>query len=316
MSSQDNFLDQAPAASEKTNSAFSYPALARLVDSRRFNDASLAMIIISAVILGFETDKGLYRAHQEWFHLLDQAILGVFTLEIGLRALARMPKPGDYLKDPWNFFDCAVVLVCYLPLNGQYAAVLRLLRVLRTLRLLTHIPRLRLIVETMLRSLSSMGYISLLLGLLFYIYGVIAVFAFGEIAPEYFGSLATAALTLFQIVTLEGWVEILDALKAEFPLAGPLFLISFIVLGTMIVLNLFIGVIVNSLAEAQDSLAAENRAAPTEKLAEDLTRLSQRFDRLLGAEPRDGSVGLPQPSPVSAGAPKPFDPPFKSSGEN
>jgi voltage-gated sodium channel len=142
------------------------------------------------------------------------------------------------------------------------------------------------------------------------------VFAFGEIAPEYFGSLATAALTLFQIVTLEGWVEILDALKAEFPLAGPLFLISFIVLGTMIVLNLFIGVIVNSLAEAQDSLAAENRAAPTEKLAEDLKRLSQRFDRLLGAEPRDGSVGLPQPSPVSAVAPKPFDPPFKSSGEN
>jgi voltage-gated sodium channel len=136
-------------------------------------------------------------------------------------------------------------------LKRQYAAVLRLLRVLRTLRFLTHIPRRRLIVETMLRSLSSMGYISMLLGLLFYIYGVIAVFSFGELAPSYFGSLSVAVLTLFQIVTLEGWVEILNQLKIEFPLSGPAFLISFIVIGTMIVLNLFIGVIVNSLAEAQ-----------------------------------------------------------------
>jgi len=232
-----------------------------------------------------------------------------------LRVVARMPTPADYLKDAWNLFDCAVVLVCYLPLNGQYAAVLRLLRVLRTLRLLTHIPRLRLIVETMLRSLSSMGYISMLLGLLFYIYGVIAVFAFGESTPEYFGSLGTAALTLFQIVTLEGWVEILNVLKVKFPLAGPLYLISFIVLGTMIVLNLFIGVIVNSLAEAQDSICAENGTGPTEKLAEDLKRLSQRFDRLIGAKQSDGSAGLRQESSGVAGGPRHFERPNNSSGE-
>lgn len=248
-------LDQVSGASP----AASFPGLARLVESSGFNNASLGLIVLSAVILGFETDKALYKSNQESFLLLDRAILGFFTLEIGLRLLARLPKPSAYFKDSWNVFDCAIVLVCYLPFSGQYAAVLRLLRVLRTLRLLTHVPRLQLIVETMLRSLSSIGYISMLLGLLFYVYGVIAVFTFGEAAPEYFGSLPTAALTLFQIVTLEGWVDILKELKTNFPLAGPLFLISFIVLGTMIVLNLFIGVIVNSLAEAQSNIGAEDR---------------------------------------------------------
>lgn len=174
------------------------------------------------------------------------------------------------------------MLVCYLPFSGQYAAVLRLLRVLRTLRLLTHIPRLRLIVETMLRSLSSMGYIAMLLALLFYIYGVIAVFTFGETTPKHFGSLPVAVLPLFQIVTHEGWVEILNELKIGSPLAGPLFLISFIVLGTMIVLNLFIGVIVNSLAEAQSETTVDDRTSPIEATRRSVALLHRRLDEIAG----------------------------------
>lgn len=260
----------------------SYLCLARLVDSSGFNNASLGMIFFSAVMLGFETDRDLYQSNREYFVLLDRGILAFFTLEVGLRILARLPRPLEYFKDSWNLFDCAIVLVCYLPVSGQYAAVLRLLRVLRTLRLLTHIPRLRLIVETLLRSLSSMGYIAMLLGLLFYVYGVIAVFSFGERAPAYFGSLPVAALTLFQIVTLEGWVEILNELKTGFPLAGPLFLISFIVIGTMIVLNLFIGVIVNSLAETQSESSGDNETNAIAELRESVALLHCRLDELVG----------------------------------
>lgn len=276
MISRDEKLDRAKLSRP------SYPALARLVESSGFNNASLMMIFFSATILGFETDRDLYKSNQYYFVLLDRGILIFFTIEIGLRIVARLPRPWEYFKDTWNLFDCVVVLVCYLPLNGQYAAVLRLLRVLRTLRLLTHIPRLRLIVETMLRSLTSMGYIAMLLGLLFYIYGVIAVFTFGEIAPSYFGSLPVAILTLFQVVTLEGWVEILNELKTGFPVAGPSFLISFIVLGTMIVLNLFIGVIVNSLAEAQSDSFVEPKKNPTEELRESVALLHRRFDEIAG----------------------------------
>jgi voltage-gated sodium channel len=134
----------------------------------------------------------------------------------------------------------------------------------------------------MLRSVASMGYIAMLLGLLFYIYGVIAVFSFGDLAPSYFGSLSVAVLTLFQIVTLEGWVEILNELKIEFPLAGPAFLISFIVFGTMIVLNLFIGVIVNSLAEAQGDARADDKKLAAEELRASVALLHRRLDEMVG----------------------------------
>lgn len=258
----------------------SFASVARLTQSAAFNHGSLALIVFSAVLLGFETDKELYRSHQSLFVGLDRLILGLFTLEIGLRIVAQLPRPLNYLKDGWNVFDAAIVLVCYLPLSGQYAAVLRLLRVLRTLRVLTHIPKLRLIVETMLRSLSSMGYIAMLLGLLFYVYGVVAVFYFGGAAPEYFGSLSAAMLTLFQIVTLEGWAEILKELRVPFPVAAPLFLISFIIFGTMIVLNLFIGVIVNSLAEAQNDGSGGAKKTPIDELRENVLLLHRRLDEL------------------------------------
>ncbi|MGZ8483084.1 MAG: ion transporter [Candidatus Binatia bacterium] len=290
---------QAPAKSPKPT--LSLPFLARFVESSGFNNASLALIVFSAAILGFETDRDLYQSNRDFFVLLDRGILAFFTLEIGLRILARLPRPAEYFKDSWNLFDCAIVLVCYLPFSGQYAAVLRLLRVLRTLRLLTHIPRLRLIVETMLRSLSSMGYISMLLGLLFYIYGVIAVFSFGELAPSYFGSLSVAVLTLFQIVTLEGWVEILNELKIEFPLAGPAFLISFIVLGTMIVLNLFIGVIVNSLAEAQSDFRVDDKTLAAEELRASVALLHRRLDEIVvpSRPVHDNQEGLKSPGMTS-----------------
>lgn len=260
----------------------SYPRLARLTESDGFNHGSLALILLSAMVLGFETDRTLYQTYQQLFVVLDRAILGLFTIEIALRMLARLPKPVDYFRDGWNIFDCAIVIVCYLPFSGQYAAVLRLLRVLRTLRLLTHIPKLRLIVETMLHSMSSIGYIAMLLGLLFYVYGIIAVFVFGEAAPEYFGSLSTAALTLFQIVTLEGWAEVLKELKAHSPWAAPLFLVSFIILGTMIVLNLFIGVIVNSLAEAQANSPVDDKRNAAEELSERVALLHRRIDEIAG----------------------------------
>lgn len=271
------------------------PGLARVTESVLFNHASLALIFISALVLGFETDRELYATNQSFFVGLDRLILGLFTVEIILRILARLPRPHRYFHDPWNVFDCAIVLVCYLPLSGQYAAVLRLLRVLRTLRLVTHLPRLRLIVETMLRSLSSMGYIAMLLALLFYIYGVVAVFYFGAAAPEYFGSLSTTMLTLFQIVTLEGWAEILKDLRPSFPVAAPIFLISFIVFGTMIVLNLFIGVIVNSLAEAQDEVRSTTKQGRGDELSRSVALLHHRLDEI-------AAVTLAADGKVSRGA--------------
>lgn len=116
---------------------------------------------------------------------------------------------------------------------------------------------------------SSIGYISILLFLLFYLYSVTGTFLFGGNDPLHFGSLQKSLLTLFGTVTLEGWVDLMyvqifgcdkwgyegiealcTAPKGQ-PVIGPLFFVSFILVGTMIILNLFIGVIMNGMDEAR-----------------------------------------------------------------
>ncbi len=163
------------------------------------------------------------------------------------------------------------MVACFLPFQGQAVTVLRLLRLLRVLRLVHALPRLQVLVNALLKSVPSMGYVSLFLGLLFYVYAVAGVFLFGHNDPVHFQSLERAFLSLFQIVTLEGWVDVLytnmygcdtygyDAgslLPCTAPAARPvvsiLYFVSFILLGTMIILNLFIGVIMKSMEEAQE----------------------------------------------------------------
>jgi len=154
-----------------------------------------------------------------------------------------------------------------LPFGNQYITVLRLLRLLRVLRLVHALPRLQILVSALLKSIPSMAYVGAFLALLFYVYGVAGVFLFGRNDPAHFGSLGTAMLSLFTVVTLEGWAELMyfqmhgcQALAEGAvqlcktpepqPYAAPAYFISFILFGTMIVLNLFIGVIMNSMQEA------------------------------------------------------------------
>jgi len=157
-------------------------------------------------------------------------------------------------------FDFAVTAICLLPLDAKFAQVLRLGRVARSLRLVTALPRLQLIVGALLRSLPSFGWITLLLFTLLYAYSVMGVFLFGENDPERFGSLWSSMLTMFSVLTLEGWFDVMqDQMRGlpradgsepdAQPIVSPLFFVSFILSGTMIFLNLLVGVIVNSMSE-------------------------------------------------------------------
>jgi len=165
--------------------------------------------------------------------------------------------------------------VCFLPLDTHYLAVLRLVRILRVLRLISVLPRLQLLVGALLKSLPSIGYVALLLSIHFYMYAVLGTFLWGENDPARFGSLPLSFLTLFQCVTMEGWVDIMHTQMwgcAQFvqsgaetlctnsqgmPVIAPIYFISFIILGTMIILNLFIGVMMNSLQEMQAERAQQ-----------------------------------------------------------
>jgi voltage-gated sodium channel len=207
--------------------------------------------------------------------LLNKVVLAIFTLEVLLKMAAEKNRPWRYFQDSWNLFDFAIVAVCYLPLGGSYVAVLRLFRLLRVIRLISVIPKLQLLVTALLRSLPSMFYVCLLLFLLFYVYAVIGVMLFSANDPVHFGNLWTSFLSLFRIVTLEDWTDIMylqmygsDVYQGfnqpvaelaispkAMPLAGAIYFTSFVLLGTMIMLNLVIGVIINGMDDAQKELA-------------------------------------------------------------
>ncbi|MDF3069036.1 MAG: Ion transport protein [Polyangiaceae bacterium] len=255
----------------------------RIAHSSAFQYFITLVIVLAGALVGFETSPAIVAEHGDLLHALDRLVLGVFVVEIIVKLAAEGSRPWRYFRDPFNVFDFGIVAVTLLPFGGQYVTVLRLLRLLRVLRLVHALPRLQILVSALLKSIPSMAYVGVFLGLLFYVYGVGGVFLFGKNDPAHFGSLGVAMLTLFTVVTLEGWAELMytqlygcvpgEGVAAELckipepsPLAAPFYFITFILFGTMIVLNLFIGVIMNSMQEA---------ATETSKAEEAKLRLSR-----------------------------------------
>lgn len=245
----------------------------QLAESSQFKNFIIAVIFLAGAVVGLETSQSLMNRYGSILHALDKIILAIFVLEIVIKITAASPRPWRFFRDPWNVFDFIIVAVCLLPFHAEFAAVLRLARILRVLRLVTALPRLQMLVGALLKSIPSMGYVGLLLALLFYIYGVCGVFFFSQADPQHFGSLGAALLTLFGVITLEGWTELMYDLLRENTSVPAIkviaYFVSFVLLGTMIMLNLFIGVIMNSMQEVQqEKTAAESHGlTPEEQLA-------------------------------------------------
>ncbi len=272
-------MNEQPRAENPNEAAEPMNPLMRFVESNFFQYFILAMILLAAVLVGLETYKSIEHEYGKIIHLLDQVVLGVFVLEAVLKILQYGRQPWRYFQDPWNLFDFTIVVVCFLPVNAQYAAVLRLARIMRAMRLMTALPQLQLLVGALIKSIPSMGYVGILLALNFYVYAVMGVFLFGENDPMHFQNLQTAMLTLFRVVTLEDWTDVMyiqmlgsnvyaydntsgiEPVPRAMPIIGAAYFVSFVMLGTMIMLNLFIGVILNSMDEAQEERERENLAA-------------------------------------------------------
>ena len=161
-----------------------------------------------------------------------------------------MPKPWEYFKSAWNVFDFSLIVVSLLPIASEFALLGRVLRLLRVIRLINALPELRLIVETLLRSIPSMLHITLLMSILFFVYAVLGFHLFHEHDPTHWRNLAYSLLTLFRIVTLEDWTDVMYKAMELSP-AYALYFVSFVVVGTFVVVNLFIAVVINNLDEAK-----------------------------------------------------------------
>lgn len=234
--------------------------LNNFVEHQVFQRSIMALIIINAIILGLETSPEVMAVFAPQFHIFDKVVIVVFCIELALRIYA---KGTRFFFDPWGIFDLIVVVITLLP-SSEALSVLRALRVLRVFRLVSAIPRLRRIVAALLHAVPGVGAVMALLMLVFYVFSVITTKVFGENFPNWFGSLGESMFTLFQIMTLESWsMGIVRPVMEMHPWAWILFL-TFIILSSFTVLNLFIAIIIDSM----QSLNSDNRASVIEKTSE------------------------------------------------
>lgn len=261
--------------------------LRTLVAARQFERLIIGLILLNALILGLETDATLVASYGEWFELGHQMILVAFIIEALLKISAVAPRLKLYFGDGWNVFDFSIIVVSLLPATGELAMVARLARLLRVLRLISTLPRLRLIVDTLMRSIPSMGHVMLLMSIIFYVYAIAGYQLFHQHDPEHWGNLGLSMLTLFRVVTLEDWTDIMYTALDYYSWAWVYF-ISFIFMGTFVIINLFIAVVLNNLEEAKaEQLANIHQPDSYDELLKEivltqqaLTRLSDRIEKV------------------------------------
>lgn len=266
-----------------------------VVDARWFEPFMIGLILFNAVLIGLETSHDVVAQYGELLHLGNDVVLWIFVIEAALKITAVAPRVALYFGNGWNLFDFSIVVLSFLPATEEFALVARLVRVLRVLRLVSTVPQLRLIVATLVRSIPSMGHVITLMSIVFYIYAVIGFHLFHKTDPEHWGTLGMALLTLFSVVTLEGWVQVMETLLKTHPWAW-IFFVTFILIGTFVMLNLFIAVVINNL-EASKTAELETLELPPgrDEILDELKRTREALaslQRKLEALP---AAGLPRP---------------------
>jgi voltage-gated sodium channel len=263
----------------------------RIADNPRFQHFILAVIVVGAIVIGVETSPTLTARYRAAIVALEMLIQTIFVIEIVIRVLAYWPRPLAFFRNGWNVFDFVVVAGSLLPQAGAFAMVARLARLMRVTRLVSVFPELRLIIGTMVRSIPSMGHVIVLLTLLLYVYAVLGFHFFREVDRVHWGSLGAALLTLFQMLTLEGWVEIQAAVLETHPWAW-MYFSSFVFVAVFVVVNLFIAVVINNLESVkhEQQLDADRESAHRGLLeAVETARLGlEELERRLRALPPGG----------------------------
>lgn len=253
-------------------------ACSEFIEGPRAVTVITILIVINAIILGFETDPGIRARHGVWLSVLDRAILLVFTLEIAIKLYAYRL---NFFRSGWNIFDFLIVGLAWIPATGPLS-VLRALRILRILRLLSIIPQLRRVISAIGHSIPGMLSVIGVLSLVFYVSAVLCTNLFGSHPDprmqEWFGTVGASAYTLFQIMTLESWsMGIVRPTMELFPYAW-IFFVPFIIVTSFAVLNLFIGIIVDAMQTSQEEPPPADNSAINDFTHAEIDALHKRLD--------------------------------------
>jgi voltage-gated sodium channel len=242
--------------------------LKQIQDNKIFEWTVVTVIILSALLIGAKT----YHLPQyvvSFLYYADWAVTIFFLIEISIRFMAADDKKA-FFKSGWNIFDTLIVVVSLIPIeDSEMALVGRLVRVFRVLRMVSIVPELRILINSLLKAMPQLSYIMLLMFIIFYIYGAVGSFFFNEINPVLWGDIATSMLTLFRVMTFEDWTDVMYETMTLYPLSWTFYL-SFIFFTAFAFLNMVIGIVVNVL-EKENS--AHERQLLIDNSEEELTQL-------------------------------------------
>ncbi len=235
----------------------------QIKNNRFFEFFVISVIIISALQIGARTYE-LTPLALSATEYVDLFITIFFLFELSVRFISCTNKK-DFLKSGWNVFDTLVVLISLVPINDAEMALLaRLIRIFRVLRMISFIPELRVLINSLLKAMPKLGYVVLLMFIIFYIYAAIGSFLFNEINPVLWGNIAISMLTLFRVMTFEDWTDIQYETMEVYPYSW-IFYMTFIFFTAFAFLNMVIGIVVNVTEQEHKKAQAE-----TEPSIEDL----------------------------------------------
>lgn len=258
----------------------------KLIDnSKAFQGFVIFVIIVSALSIGAHTYH-LPGWIEKSLVLLDLGITVFFAIEIVIRFLAS-DGPKRFFSNGWNIFDTIIVIGSLIPAGGSAILLARLLRIFRVLRLVSMIPELRMLVNALLKAIPRMGYIALLMFVIFYIYGAIGSMLFANINDFLWGDVSVAMLTLFRVSTFESWTSVMYETMAVYPLSW-LYYLSFIFLTAFVFLNMMVGAVLDVMTQetaamrAEDEANADIPASDKPASAADVAELKQQIEELKG----------------------------------
>jgi voltage-gated sodium channel len=231
-----------------------------IIDSERFQFFIIGVIVVNAISLGLYTFSSVEESIGPTLALVDQICLAIYVVELVIRFISYGRHPQDFFKSGWNIFDFVVIGSVFIPGLASQTAILRVLRVLRVARILRYLPDLQVLAQGLLKALRPLSGLLVLTIILLFLYGMAGWSFFHQEAPEYWSNIGRSMLTLFTVLTLEGWPDIMYPLLDLSPWVAVYF-ISFVLIATFIVFNMVIGVILNSLDTAHKAQNARQRAA-------------------------------------------------------
>jgi voltage-gated sodium channel len=254
---------------------------ARIVGSKWFDLVIFAVIVANAVVLGLDTYDKIDREAGGLLTTLNDVFLGVFVVELAIRIGSYGRRPQDFFKNGWNVFDFVVIGAAFVPGLRENSTLLRLVRLARVLRVVRVLPELRLLIVAVGRSLPGLASLTVMAVVLLYVYGMVGWLVFGDALPDDYGNIGDAMLTLFVLLSLENLPTVIEQGMEVSDWAVP-FYVSFVLIAAFLVLNILIGVVINSMEEARELEWERQQAERRKAAADSLDTIDDRRVALLG----------------------------------